>query len=221
MLVSWWKWFAVFLVLYAIIGGLLMEVPRLDILNESIRNTYYHVAQWFAMLLLCTASLVFSIRYLSTGQHRFDVLAHETAFVALLTGIIGITTGMVWAQFTWGAFWVNDVKLNGTAVSLLIYLAYFLLRSSLKEDGIRARTAAVYNIFAFAMLMLFVMVLPRLTDSLHPGNGGNPAFGSYDMDNKMRMVFYPAILGWTLLGVWFIDLRIRLRKIEDTINEND
>lgn len=219
MQLKWWKILAVFLILYAIIGGMLMEVPRLDILNETIRNTYYHVAQWFAMLILCTASLVFSLRYLRSGDLKYDILASETAFVALLTGIIGITTGMIWAQFTWGAFWVNDIKLNGTAVSLLIYLAYFLLRSSLREDGQRARTAAVYNIFAFVMLMLFVMVLPRLTDSLHPGNGGNPAFGSYDMDNQMRGVFYPAIVGWTLLGVWFIDLRIRLRKIESKRDE--
>jgi heme exporter protein C len=69
------------------------------------------------------------------------------------------------------------------------------------------------------MLMLFVMVLPRLTDSLHPGNGGNPAFGSYDMNHNMRLVFYPAIIGWTLLGVWFIDLRLRIRKIENHLDE--
>jgi heme exporter protein C len=196
-----------------------MDVPDLDILNETIRNTYYHVAQWFAMLILCTASLIYSIRFLRTGNRRHDLLATETAGIALLIGIIGITTGMIWAQFTWGAFWVNDVKLNGTAVSLLIYLAYFLLRSSLKDEGQRGRTAAVYNIFAFVMLMLFVMVLPRLTDSLHPGNGGNPAFGSYDMNHNMRLVFYPAIIGWTLLGVWFIDLRLRIRKIENHLDE--
>jgi heme exporter protein C len=62
--------------------------------------------------------------------------------------------------------------------------------------------------------MPLVWILPRLTDSLHPGNGGNPAFGSYDMDNAMRAIFYPAVIGWTLLGVWVTSLRIRVRTLE-------
>jgi heme exporter protein C len=52
---------------------------------------------------------------------------------------------------------------------------------------------------------------------LHPGNGGNPAFGNYDMDNTMRMVFYPAIIGYFLMGLWFVDHRIRLKKIEQKL----
>jgi heme exporter protein C len=52
-----------------------------------------------------------------------------------------------------------------------------------------------------------------MTDSLHPGNGGNPAFGEYDMDNQMRRVFYPIIIGWMLLGTWIATLRIRVRAL--------
>jgi heme exporter protein C len=51
-------------------------------------------------------------------------------------------------------------------------------------------------------------------DSLHPGNGGNPAFSSYDLDKNMRVVFYPAVIGWSLIGFWIADLRIRLKNIE-------
>jgi heme exporter protein C len=96
----------------------------------------------------------------------------------------------------------------------LIYSSYFILRSSFDDEQRRARLSAIYNIFAFATFIPLVWILPRLTDSLHPGNGGNPAFGKYDMDSSMRMVFYPAIIGWTLLGVWITSLRIRLRVIE-------
>jgi heme exporter protein C len=72
----------------------------------------------------------------------------------------------------------------------------------------------VYNIFAFAALIPLLFILPRLTDSLHPGNGGNPGFNSYDLDDKMRRIFYPAVIGWTLLGVWLTSLHIRIKKIE-------
>ena len=31
--------------------------------------------------------------------------------------------------------------------------------------------------------MILLMVLPRFTESLHPGKGGNPGFNSYDLDS--------------------------------------
>jgi heme exporter protein C len=46
-------------------------------------------------------------------------------------------------------------------------------------------------------------------DSLHPGNGGNPAFSSYDLDKNMRMVFYPAVFGWIMTGLWIANISIR------------
>jgi heme exporter protein C len=145
---------------------------------------------------------------------KFDIIAEQFAKVGFLFGILGIFTGMIWAKFTWGDFWVNDPKLNGAAVTLLIYAAYFLLRQAVKDERQRAKVAAVYNIFAYTMLIVFLMVLPRMTDSLHPGNGGNPAFSSYDLDNTMRLVFYPAVIGWALLGTWIASLQIRLKNIE-------
>jgi heme exporter protein C len=126
---------------------------------------------------------------------------------------------MVWAKYTWGAWWVNDPKLNGTLISLLIYTAYYVLRSAIEDDTKRARLSAVYNIFAFVMLIVFVGVLPRMSDSLHPGNGGNPAFGNYDLDSGMKMVFYPAVIGWILLSTWILQIKIRSRKIEYTLDQ--
>jgi len=66
-------------------------------------------------------------------------------------------------------------------------------------------------------MIVFIMILPRLQDSLHPGNGGNPAFGKYDLDSTLRMVFYPAVLGWMLLGVWMLSLKKRFSNIENTL----
>ncbi len=214
---KWWKILAIVLVLYSIIGGFLIDVPKLPILHETIRNTYFHVTLWFAMMFLMTISMVYSIKHLGKPSQQNDLIASETANIGLFFGILGVVTGMIWAQFTWGAFWVNDVKTNGTAITLLIYFAYTVLRGSVEDDEKRGRIAAVYNIFAFVMLVLFLGILPRVNDSLHPGNGGNPAFGNYDMDNTMRMVFYPAIIGYFLMGLWFVDHRIRLKKIEQKL----
>lgn len=205
-----WKIIGLALLGYSIVAGLLTEAPRLPVLNETIRNLYYHVPMWFTMIALLGGSLVHSIKHLSSGDLVHDSRASQHAQVAMLFALLGLLTGMVWAKFTWGAFWTNDPKLNGTAVSMLIYAAYFVLRSSVDDAKKRATLAAVYNIFSFVLMVVFIGVLPRLTDSLHPGNGGNPAFSNYDLDSNMRMVFYPAVFGWILIGFWITELRRRI-----------
>ncbi len=213
---NWWKIAGIALVAYSIVGGFLMPVPAMPILNETIRNTYFHIPMWFAMMALLTYSLYNSIQFLSGFKLEQDVKADQSVQVALFLGVLGLVTGMLWAQYTWGSFWTNDVKLNGTAISMLTYLAYIVLRGSIEDETRKAKVAAVYNIFAWVMMIVFIMVLPRMTDSLHPGNGGNPAFGSYDMDNTMRMVFYPAVIGWIIIGSWITNIKIRLKNLENS-----
>ena len=171
---SWWKILAIVLAYYIIIFGFLHKVPRIDILHETVRNLFFHVCMWFAMMILLTTSLVLSIRYLKTGKVHHDIIASEFANTGILFGILGIMTGSVWARFTWGAWWVNDPKLNGAAICMLIYMAYVILRGSIEDFQLKARISAIYNIFAWATLIPLLVILPRMTDSLHPGSGGNP-----------------------------------------------
>ena len=229
----WWKAAGVILLIYVFIWGLAGPIPEMPILEQSIRNLYFHVPMWFAMMFIMLMSMIFSILYLSQSEKivagestgatdlalkrmRFDILAASWARVGFLLGILGIITGAIWARTTWGAWWVfEEVKLNGAAAGILVYAAYFVLRNSLEDEDRKARFSAVYNIFAFVMFIVLINVIPRVvSSSLHPGNGGNPGFGRYDLDNKMRLVFYPAVIGWSLFAGWMIDLTIRLRKLE-------
>lgn len=205
----WWKIVCIVLLGYTVVGGLLMPVPRLDILNETIRNLYFHVPMWFTMLVLYGCAFVYSIKYLRSNDLKDDLYAVQLTNTGIFFSILGMATGMEWAQFTWGAAWSNDPKQLGTAMSMLIYFAYLILRSGIKDEEKRAKISAVYNVFAFAMMIPLIFILPRMVDSLHPGNGGNPAFKQYDLDSNMRMVFYPAVAGWIGLGLWIASLKIR------------
>ena len=189
--------------------------PYQNVIYESIRNTYFHVPMWFVLLFLFTASVWYSLQYLRNPIPENDRRASALAETGLLFGFLGLFTGMIWANYTWGKPWSNDIKQLMTAVALLIYLAYFILRRSFDEYEKGARLAAVYNIFAFASLIPLLYIVPRMFASLHPGATGNPAFGSQDLDNTMRAVFYPAIIGWTLLGFWITELRIRYQRLYD------
>lgn len=215
---NWWKILAIVLVLFSLVGGLLLPVPAKPILNESIRNLYYHVPMWFAMIIVLLVSVIYSIKYLRTGDERHDLIAVESANVGIVFGILGLVTGAVWANYTWGEPWSNDPKQNSSAIALLVYLAYLVLRNAIDEEQKRAKISAVYNVFAFPIMVMLLFVLPRMTDSLHPGNGGNPGFNTKDMAPELRPIFYPACLGWILISVWITNIRYRIRKIENLQN---
>ena len=213
---NWWKILSVFLLLFTVIAGFIGGVPAKPILNETIRNLYFHVAMWFSMMIFFIVSVIYSIKYLRSNDHIFDIYALEYAKAGIVFGLLGVVTGSVWARYTWGAFWSNDPKQLGAVIALLIYLAYLVLRNSMTDIDKRARIGAVYNIFAFAMLFPTIWIIPRMVESLHPGGMGNPALSSGDIDSRMRVIFWPAAVpGWTLLGVWITSLRIRLSMLAE------
>jgi heme exporter protein C len=209
---DWWKYLSGILLLYAIIGGFLVDVPD-TMIRETMRNLFYHVGMWFGMFSMLITGFIFSLRYLRKFNIREDIYAIEAINVGILFGILGIITGMVWANFTWGSPWVKDPKLNGAAVGLFIYTAYLILRGSIEDPHKRAKVAAVYNIFAFFLWIVFVLILPRIAgESIHPGKDSPPVLPMH-LEPSMRIIFYPAMLGWMLLGFWIFQIRVRLHKL--------
>lgn len=206
-----------------IVAGFVVPVPRLPILEHTARNLYFHVPLWFALIGAFFLSAWYSARVLSTGSREDDIRASQAAMVGMAFGILGIVTGMVWARFTWyvgtNKWWNNDPKQVMAAVQLMIYAAYFVLRTSFDEPNRRAKVSAVYNLFAAATVPFLLYVLPRQLESLHPGGEGNPAFDEVT-DPKMRLIFYPAIIGTISLFWWIYSQRVRIMKIEEAI-END
>ncbi len=210
----WWKGLGIALLVYTIIMGFLGKVPSLGVLEESIRNFYFHVPMWFTMIILFTVGVAYSLKYLNSQQLQDDTKAVEFVNAGILFGILGMVTGSLWAKFTWGEWWSNDPKQNGSAIALLLYFAYLILRNAIQEPQTKARVSGVFNLFAFSAMIPLIFILPRLTDSLHPGSGGNPGFNAYDLNYNMRFVFYPAVIGWTLLGFWLAQLSIRMKRLQ-------
>ena len=222
---SWWKILSVVLLIYTFIAGLLMDVPKLPALEETIRNLYFHVCMWFCMMILFTISVIYAIKYLRSNNLKHDIYSRQYATVGIVFGLLGYATGTIWMSYTWAdpnnpAFEsfsaiAREPKLIGAAIALLIYFAYMILRDSIQDIDKKARVSAVYNIFAFALLFPTIWIIPRILPSLHPGGEGNPALNTNDVDSRMRLVFYPAILGWTLLGIWITTLKIRLNLLKE------
>ncbi|MBA4167704.1 MAG: cytochrome c biogenesis protein CcsA [Chitinophagaceae bacterium] len=214
----WWKILCVALLLFTFIGGFMVTVPDIGNLQHTIRNAFFHIPMWITQFILVTISLVYSIKYLRNPKIEYDIYASEFAATGIVFGILGLATGMIWANYTWGAAWSNDPKQLGVAIALLIYLAYFVLRNSMPDLDKRARISSVYNIFAYFIYIPMIMVLPRLVESLHPGGKGvegNPGLNGNDMNTAMKWISRPAYIGWALLGLWITTLRLRLRILAE------
>ncbi len=224
---NWWKILSFVILIYTVVAGFLSKVPDLPIIHQSIRNLYFHVCMWFAMMVMFIISFIYSIKYLSSSKYKNDIYASGYASVGIYLGLLGYVTGAIWANYTWltdqnqslGSI-LKEPKLIGAAIAILIYGAYFVLRGSFTDIDKKARVTAVYNIFAFAMLFPSIWIIPRMVGSLHPGapgsDSGNPALNAQnDLDAGMRMIFWPAVIGWSLLSAWIATLRIRIQLLKD------
>ena len=215
---SWWKVLSVVFLLYTFTAGFLIRVPHIGNLYGTIRNFFFHVPMWIAMMVLFIVSVIYAIKYLRNPTTDADIYSKEYAKTGIVFGVLGLISGSIWANYTWGEFWSNDPKQLLTVIALLIYAAYFILRNSLPDVDKRAKVGAVYNVFAFAISFPAIWILPRMVESLHPGGKGvegNPALGGASLDAVMATVFVPANIGWTLLAVWITTLRIRFDQLKE------
>jgi len=200
-----------------VLGAFLLRIPRIHILEHTARNLYFHVPMWFTLMAAALVSAYHSLRYLQSGDPVRDLRAREAARVGIVFGLLGLATGIVWSRFTWylgtSLWWNFDPKQSFVLIQLLIYGAYFVLRSAVEDPEKRGRVAAVYNLFAFVTMPFLLYVLPRQMESLHPGAEGNPAFS--DITHPiMRLVFYPAVIGFIGLFWVLYTQRVRLALLE-------
>ncbi len=198
-------------------AGFLIEIPMIPILWETSRNLFLHVPMWFTMIAIFSVGLVYSIRYLKNGDFDMDTHAETATAVGIVFGICGLLTGAMWARFTWGAWWTfAEPKLNLSALAMMIYVAYFILRSAFDDPEKRAKVAAVYNIFAASTIPFLLFIIPRQLPSLHPGADGNPAFSDLTAP-ELRWIFYPAIVGFIGLAFWMKEILYRYKKLQQKL----
>ncbi|GAB5408291.1 MAG: cytochrome c biogenesis protein CcsA [Balneolaceae bacterium] len=200
-----------------ITGGILIQIPEIPILEQTAKNIFFHVPMWMAMFSMFTISVIYSIRYLNTPNHLFDIKAESAARVGMVFGVCGLLTGSLWARFTWGTWWTfAEPKMNLAALAMMIYVAYFVLRSAFDDEEKRAKISAVYNIFAVTTVPFLLYVVPRQLTSLHPGADGNPAFSEITAA-ELRYILYPAMLGFIAIAFWLYDIVHRYKTIQSRV----
>lgn len=181
-------------------------------LGERERILFFHVPMAWVSVVAFIMSLIFGIQYLRKKDILYDHKASIAAGLGLLFSILATVTGALWAKFNWGAFWNWDPRQTSIFVLILIYGAYFALRSSLESDETRAKLSSVYTILAGITVPFFMFILPRIVESLHPDPIINTE-GKINMDSLILTIFLSSLAGFTALYFWIYGIRVRIAKL--------
>jgi heme exporter protein C len=163
---------------------------------------YFHVPAAYSMYLGATACFVGSVGYLVRPTDLWDGLGRAGAEVAVTFGAMVLISGPLWAAKAWGFYWTWDPRLTTALLSVLVYVAYLVLRS-FAGDGEGERK------FAAALGILGAANLPIIHFSVQKWGGQHPAVitgkggGLHSPDMKLALglsfaafTFFVAALLW-------------------------
>lgn len=139
---------ALALLAFGLYLGLVVAPPDFQ-MGEVQRIFYVHLPSWFAVALAYLTSFVASILYLVRRKPAFDSWAVAGAEVGVVFNITGLITGSLWGRPTWGVYWTWDPRLTTTAIMLVTFAGYLVLRGFLEDAEARARVSALVSIVGF------------------------------------------------------------------------
>jgi heme exporter protein C len=187
--------------------------------GQTSRILFFHVPQAWVATLAFLVSMIASAVYLAKRRVKADDLALSAAELGFLFCVLATVTGSIFAKATWGSFWNWDPRETSIVILLMIYGAYFALRSAVPDPERKRVFAGVYSILSFITVPFLVFVVPRITASLHPEDTMNPA--NPGMDARTLTVFLGSLFAYTALFVWMLRLRMRILRLEEMREEEE
>ena len=158
--------------------------------------------------------MINSVLYLRRRDLVHDIRSYSAAEVGFLFTILATVTGALWAKFNWGTYWNWDPRQTSIFILLLIYGAYFALRSAIDNYEQKAKLASVYAIIAFVTVPFFIFIMPRIVESLHPADTIIDSQGKISMNPVMFSIFMFSLFSFTLLFFWILNVKIRIEKLK-------
>ena len=148
------------LTLASIVVGLywgLIVAPPDAYQGDVQRIMYLHIPSILIAYLSFFLVFVGSCLYLWKREKRDDILAFSAAEIGVLFTALTIVEGSIWGRPTWGVWWTWDARLTLTAILLLIFVGYLMLRSLVEEESRAASSAAILGILGFLDIPLIHM----------------------------------------------------------------
>jgi heme exporter protein C len=175
---------------------------------------YIHVPAAFLAYLAFFITFIASIFYLYRKDSKWDTVAHCAVETGVIFCTIVLITGPIWAKPTWNVWWTWDPRLTTTLILWFTYVAYLMLRRSVKENQ-RANLSAVFGIIGFINVPITFFSI-RLWRTIHPvvitSRGLN-------MSWPMKLTLIITVIAFCFLFFSLLLSRIRLERSKMRIAE--
>ena len=196
----------------------LFQAPRDALQGDVQRIMYLHLPSILTAYLSFFLVFIGSCLYLWKREKRDDNLAHSAAELGVLFTGLTIIEGSIWGKPTWGVWWTWDARLTLTAILLLIYSGYLMLRSLIEDQERAALSAAILGIIGFLDIPLIHMSVYWWRTLHQPPSILRP-------DKLPWENVHPAMLaalginfvGFLLLYFYLLSLRLRLGEVRSEI----
>lgn len=228
-----WKIFLFLLLSFVCVAGIAFpivdnpvkwyEFPIIPGLEQNAKIIFFHVPTAWITVIAFLMSTIYSIKYLMKKNLDDDAKSYAAAQLGIIFCVLATVTGAVWAKFAWGSFWSWDPRQTSIFALLLIYGAWFALRSSIESDEKKATLSSVYAIIAFITVPFFIFIMPRIMTGLHPGSADDINAGpviDFKMNANMQLIFYLSLIGFTILYFWMWSLGYKSIIFKNRINKN-
>lgn len=193
-----------------------LYAPREATMGDVQRIFYFHVASAWVGFFGFFVTFVASIAYLARQERRWDTLALSSVEIGLTFIAMAVVTGSLWARPVWGTYWTWEPRLTISAVQLLVYISYLMLRAAIENPQQKARFAAVYGIVAFVTVPLSWFAI-RWWRTIHPEILGGE--GGMEITPRMLHTLLVSIGAFTLLYFTLLRQRIHLERAGDVLVE--
>lgn len=197
----------------ASIAGGLVVVPADAVQGDVQRIMYIHVPSAWLAYAAFLVTLAGGVLYLLRRDLRFDRVAAASAELGLLFTALTIATGAIWGKATWGKWWDWDPRLTTTAVMLVIYAGYVLLRQSILDRRRRARIASVFGIIGFLNVPIVHFSVLWWRGLHQPPTVIRP--GDPTIDYLLLAELLASVASFTLVYLWLLRRRVALEEARD------
>lgn len=227
-----WKIFLFLLLCFVSVAGIAFpivqsptkwyEFPYIIGLEQNAKIIFFHVPTAWLTVIAFLMSTIFSIQFLRKKNLDYDAKSYAAAQLGMIFCILATVTGSVWSKFAWGSFWSWDPRQTSIFALLLIYGAWFALRSAIESEDKRATLSAVYSIIAFLTVPFFIFIMPRIMTGLHPGSADDTNAGpivDFKMNSSMQLIFFLSMTGFTVLYFWMWNLGYKSIILKEKINK--
>jgi heme exporter protein C len=196
----------------------LIQAPRDALQGNVQRIMYLHLPSILTAYLSFFLVFIGSCLYLWKREKRDDTLAHSAAELGVLFTALTIIEGSIWGKPTWGVWWTWDARLTLTAILLLIYSGYLMLRSLIDDEDRAALSAAILGIIGFLDIPLIHMSVYWWRTLHQPPSILRPDKLPWEnVHPAMLTALAINFVGFLLLYFYLLSLRLRLGEVRSEI----